>query len=84
MDIASIEVDMKPADSPSPDFGRPLALTWRGLPDFERIVERSRRQRGAACAALLSRILRGVGRGAGRGARHLPSRKRSETALALR
>lgn len=71
---------MNPADRSSPDFVRPLALTWRGLPDFERIVERSRRQRGAACAALLSRILRGVGRGA----RHLPSRKRSETALALR
>lgn len=79
---------MNPADRSSPDFVRPLALTWRGLPDFERIVERSRRQRGAACAALLSRILRGVGRGvgrgAGRGARHLLSRKRSETALALR
>lgn len=71
---------MNPADRSSPDFVRPLALTWRGLPDFERIVERSRRQRGAACAALLSRILRGVGRGA----RHLLSRKRSETALALR
>ena len=71
---------MKSADSPTPEFVRPHASTWRGLPDFERIVERNRRQRGAACAALLSRILRG----AWRGARHVLSRKRSETALALR
>ena len=49
------------AFSPAPPQ-RPPGLTWRGLPDFDRVIDRSRAQRDAACASLLLEAWRGIRR----------------------